>query len=55
MSVLRNNYVMSPKLKHLVFATTISDKGLIRPEIKSLVPPRSCLVILRSFRDIQGL
>ena len=36
MSVLRNNYVMSPKW--LVFAKTISEMELIRPEIKNLVP-----------------
>ena len=52
MSVLRNNYVINPKAKRLVFATTISDKGLIRPRISNLIPVRSRLVILKSFRDI---
>ena len=31
--MLRNNYVMSPKSKWLVFTTTIVDKGLNRTEL----------------------
>ena len=36
--MLRHNYVISVNLKWLVFASSICDMGLIRPEIKKLFP-----------------
>ena len=47
--MLRNNYVMSPKSKWLVFTTTIGDKGLNRMEIKKLIKGR-----MGSIKVIQG-